>query len=187
MPNDTTRIEIVTGRERRRPYSGEQKLRLVEETMQPSMTVSVVARQHGMSPSLLFGWRRLMSEGGQVAVRAHEDVVAVSPAGELEQRVRELEPLLSRKTLEVEVLREALAATRRKKPAWRVASPLPDGSGEARRRNVRGCGLNLVEQIQGTPKPWGRYRRQVMTSSGPPSASSLTHRPPTATGGLPSC
>ena len=68
MLNDPTRVEIITGRERRRRYSAEQKLRLVEETMQSGMTVSAVARLHGVSPSLLFGWlrprsgRRRMSE-----------------------------------------------------------------------------------------------------------------------------
>ena len=128
MPNDPARIEIITGRERRRRYSAEQKLALVEETMQPGMTVSAVARQHGVSPSLLFGWRRLMSEGGQVAVRADEDVVAASRARELEQRVRELERLLGRKTLEVELLKEALTAARGKKPAWQLLSPPPGGS-----------------------------------------------------------
>ena len=128
MPNDPTRIEIITGRERRRRYSAEQKLTLVEETMQPGMTVSAVARQHGVSPSLLFGWRRLMSEGGQVAVRADEDVVAASRARELEQRVRELERLLGRKTMEVELLKEALTAARGKKPAWQLLSPPLGGS-----------------------------------------------------------
>ena len=98
MPNRVDRVEIVTGRERRRRYSLEQKLALVEETMQPGMTVSAVARIHGVSPSLLFKWRRLMTQGGQVAVKADEDVVAVSRARELEQRVRELERLLGRKT-----------------------------------------------------------------------------------------
>ena len=127
MPNDPTRIEIITGRERRRRYTAEQKLRLVEQTMQPGMTVSAVARLHGVSPSLLFNWRRLMTEGGQVAVRADEDVVAASRARELEHRVRELERLLGRKTLEVEVLKEALAAARGKKPAWQLPSPPPGG------------------------------------------------------------
>jgi transposase len=58
MSNDTSRIEIITGRERRRRYSAEHKLQLVEETMQPGMTVSAVARLHGVSPSLLFKWRQ---------------------------------------------------------------------------------------------------------------------------------
>jgi len=69
-----------------------------------------------------------MSEGGQVAVRADEDVVAASRARELEQRVRELERLLGRKTMEVELLKEALTAARGKKPAWQLLSPPPGGS-----------------------------------------------------------
>jgi hypothetical protein len=32
--------------------------------MQPGMSISYVARRHGLSPSLVFRWRRLMSEGG---------------------------------------------------------------------------------------------------------------------------
>ena len=128
MPNDAQRVEIITGHERRRRYSAEQKLALVEETMQPGMTVSAVARLRGVSPSLLFNWRRLMTQGGQVAVRADEDVVALSRARELEQRVRELERLLGRKTLEVEVLKEALAAARGKKPLWQLPSPPPASS-----------------------------------------------------------
>ena len=96
MPNDPTRIEIITGRERRRRYSANEKLALVDATMQPGMSVSAVARQHGVSPSLLFKWRQLMTQGGQVAVKADDDVVAIGRARELEQRVRELERLLGR-------------------------------------------------------------------------------------------
>jgi transposase len=128
MSNDTSRIEIITGRERRRRYSAEQKLALVEETMQSGMTVSAVARLHGVSPSLLFKWRQLMSQGGRAAVRADEDVVAASKVRELEHRVRELERLLGRKTLEVEVLKEALSVAREKKPVWQLPSPPRDAS-----------------------------------------------------------
>jgi transposase len=128
MPIDTPRVEIITGRERRRRYTAEQKLRLVEQTMQPGMTVSAVAREHGISPSLLFKWRQLMTEGGRVAVSVDEDVVAASRVRELESRIRELERLLGRKTLEVEILKEALAATRTKKPSWQLPSPPPTPS-----------------------------------------------------------
>ena len=123
MPNDPTHVEIITGRERRRRYSANEKLALVDATMQPGMTVSAVARQHGVSPSLLFKWRQLMSQGGQVAVKADEDVVAASKLRDLEHRVRELERLLGRKTLEVEMLKEALTVARGKKPVWQLPSP----------------------------------------------------------------
>ena len=69
-----------------------------------------------------------MSQGGQVAVKADDDVVAVSRARELEQRVRELERLLGRKTMEVEILKEALTAARGKKPVWQLQSPPRDAS-----------------------------------------------------------
>ena len=55
-----------------------------------------------------------MSEGGQKAVRADEEVVPLSRVHELENRVRELERLLGRKTMETEILRQALEAARPK-------------------------------------------------------------------------
>jgi transposase len=88
MSKPVERVEIITGRERRRRYTAEEKVRLVEETMQPGMTVSSVARLHGVSPSLLFGWRRRMAEGGLEAVRADEGVVPASRVRELEATPR---------------------------------------------------------------------------------------------------
>jgi transposase len=78
--------------------------------MVPSMTVSAVARMHGVSPSLLFGWRRRMSEGGKAAIQADDGVVAASRLRELEGQIRDLERLLGHKTMEVEILREALVS-----------------------------------------------------------------------------
>ena len=49
-----------------------------------------------------------MSQGGKEAVRADDDVVAASDVRRLEERVRELERLLGRKTMEVEILKQAL-------------------------------------------------------------------------------
>ena len=47
-----------------------------------------------------------MSEGGKEAVRADDVVVPASEVRRLEERVRELERLLGRKTTEVEILKE---------------------------------------------------------------------------------
>jgi transposase len=115
MSDTFSRVEVITGVARRRRFSTEQKLAVVAETMQPGMSISYVARRHGLSPSLVFRWRRLMTEGGQEAVRADDEVVAASDVRRLEERVRELERLLGRKTLEVEILKEALELARAKK------------------------------------------------------------------------
>ena len=128
MSKPIEHVEIITGIQRRRRHTAEEKVRLVEQTMQPGMTVSAVARLYGVVPSLLFQWRRRMSEGGQEAVRADEEVVPLSRVRELENRFRELERLLGRKTMETEILREALEAVRPKKQALRLPSPPRDAS-----------------------------------------------------------
>ena len=79
------------------PLAERRKIRLVEETMQPGMSVSYVARRAGVAPSLLFNWRPRMLKGGLQAVQADEDVVGTSRVRELERRVRELERLLGRR------------------------------------------------------------------------------------------
>jgi transposase len=52
------RVEIFTGPERRRRWSEEEKLQLVEEACRPGQSVSQVARQRGINASQLFAWRR---------------------------------------------------------------------------------------------------------------------------------
>ena len=56
------KIEVL-GTERRRRWSLQDKLQIVEETMQPGVTVTEVARRHGLAPSVVFTWRRLVREG----------------------------------------------------------------------------------------------------------------------------
>src|SRR4029078_13566596 len=100
-----SRVEVITSVQRRRRWSVAEKIRLVEETMQAGMSVSLVARRAGVAPRLLLKWRRLLVEGGHQAVRADEDVVGTSQVRDLERRVRELERLLGRQTVAVENLK----------------------------------------------------------------------------------
>lgn len=106
----------------------EQKLRIIEESFQPGETVSSVARRRGVAPNLLYRWRRLMTEGGAAAVGSDEPVVGSSEVRRLEERVRELERMLGRKTMEVEIFREALAKSESKKPSLRLLSQPKDAS-----------------------------------------------------------
>src|SRR5438270_9085281 len=119
MSDTLSTVEVITGVARRRRFSTNLKLAVVGETMQPGISMSYVARRHGLSPSLVFRWRSLMSEGGREAVRADDDVVPASEARRLEEKVRDLERLLGRKTMEVEILKEALDLARSKKQILR--------------------------------------------------------------------
>jgi transposase len=57
-----TRLEIVdTGRRRR--WSVEEKLRIIEESYSAPRLTSQTARRHGISIQLLFAWRKAYREG----------------------------------------------------------------------------------------------------------------------------
>jgi transposase len=125
MSSSVDRIEVFAGIQRRRRFSVDQKLAVLQEAAQPGMTISYVARRHGIAPSLVFGWRRRMTEGGKEAIRADDAVVAQAEVRALEKRIRELERVLGKKTLENEILREAVKVAHEKKLISQLPS-LPD-------------------------------------------------------------
>lgn len=55
------RVEFLTGTERRRFYSRDEKARLVEEAFRPGVMVTAAARRLGVHESLLYRWRRELS------------------------------------------------------------------------------------------------------------------------------
>lgn len=115
MTSSKDRIEVITSVQRRRRWTTEEKRNIVQETFLPGMNLSIAARKHGINPSQLFKWRRLMEEGALEGIRSEEGVVPKSQFRELERRVRELERVLGKKTLENEILREAVKYAREKK------------------------------------------------------------------------
>ena len=71
-------VEIITDGGRCRCWSAAEKLRIVEETLDERSSISVVARCNGVAPNLLYRWRRLMLEGGSVAVTGDDRSPATS-------------------------------------------------------------------------------------------------------------
>jgi hypothetical protein len=52
------RIEVITSVERRRRWSAAEKQQVVAATLEPGASVSAVAREAGIHPGQLYGWRR---------------------------------------------------------------------------------------------------------------------------------
>ena len=125
--NEFSTVEVVNMVQRRR-WTLSEKLRIVEESSLPGMSVSYVARKHGLAPNLLFRWRKLMIEGGKVAIKADDQVVGASELRAMKKRIRELERLLGRKTMEVEILKEAIEVAREKKLISRTPLPFEEDS-----------------------------------------------------------
>ena len=107
---------------RRRRYTVEQKRALLAEASKPGGSISAVARQHDISPSVMFMWRRAMDDATDKSLKSNERVVPESEVKKLEARIRELERALGRKTMDVEILTEAVKLASPKKYDTRAAA-----------------------------------------------------------------
>lgn len=56
-------MEILTGVERRRRWSSEEKLGILREASAPGSSVGAVARRHDISRSQIYQWRRAFRSG----------------------------------------------------------------------------------------------------------------------------
>jgi transposase len=101
MTNSTNRVEIITSVQRRRRWTAPEKVRMVEETFEPGLTVNLVARRHGVAANQLFTWRRLVAQGSLTAAGSGEEVVPASNYRTLQNQVRELHRLLYRSPREL--------------------------------------------------------------------------------------
>lgn len=113
--NKVQRVEVITSVERRRRWAPAEKKAIVDETYEPGMSVSAVARKHGIPPNQVFYWRRRMEDGALTGVGSEERVVAESELKRAQDRIKRLERILGQKTEEVEILKEAVRIGREKK------------------------------------------------------------------------
>lgn len=52
------RVEVITSVERRRRWNSAEKQQLVTASLEAGASVSAIAREAGIHPSQLYGWRR---------------------------------------------------------------------------------------------------------------------------------
>ena len=110
----------------RRLYTPEFKRQQVERILRGEVSAAELSRELDVSRSLIQQWKHLMTTASETAVGAHEAVVPVSELRAAQQRIRELERALGRKTMEVEILQAARDEVK-KKPHWYgVSKPRPD-------------------------------------------------------------
>ena len=78
------RLEVLTGPERRRRHTDEEKAALVAESWRPGVCVADLARRHGLPPQQLYTWRR-QARRGALALRDEDlpmfaAVIAAEPS-----------------------------------------------------------------------------------------------------------
>ena len=121
------RVEVITGRRRRRDWSNEEKARILAESASPKVNISEVARRNGVSRGLLNVWRRkarlASSEGPQFVQLRLDDAVetrqdAIEPPRVVSRAVERIEVTIAGATVRVPVgvdaatLERVLAAVR---------------------------------------------------------------------------
>ena len=110
----------------RRRWTFLQKLRVAQEASVPGMTVTSVAQKYGMAPSQLFRWRKLLLKEGREIVSVSENGLTYVEIRDMKRRIRELERLLGRATLENEILRETVALGKSRGHPGKDRRPLTD-------------------------------------------------------------
>ena len=82
------RVEVLGGVERRRRWSRDDKMRIIEETLAPGAVVTEIARRHGIATSLVFTWRR---RARLATVASAARLVPVEVAATAAESVRSIE------------------------------------------------------------------------------------------------
>lgn len=91
----------------RRIFSVEFKRQAVGRVLSGEKTLAELSRELEVQPSVLRNWMRLVERGGAAAVAAGEDVVPASRVRELEQQVKDLQRLVGKQAMTIEVLEAA--------------------------------------------------------------------------------
>ena len=106
------RVEVITGRRRRRDWSDEEKARILAESADPEVNISEVARRNGVSRGLLNTWRRkarvASDEGPQFVQLRLDDVVearadAIEPPRVVARPAERIEVTIAGATVRVPV------------------------------------------------------------------------------------
>jgi transposase len=75
------RVEVITSVERRRRWSRTEKEQLVAASLEPDASVSALAREAGIHPSQLYGWRRQLRAGSGIGFAPVRIAPEIAPAG----------------------------------------------------------------------------------------------------------
>jgi transposase len=98
----TSRVEVITGVERRRRWSIDEKREIVAESLTPHIGAKGVIRKYGISSGQLYTWRRQLAQRleteptGLATKFARVNVVLAERPGEIGQQTETRVPMAGR-------------------------------------------------------------------------------------------
>ena len=108
---------------RRKHLTAQQKLAIVQASYEPGVLVAEIARKYNVGVSSLLKWRKRAMEGCLMGMKDDEPVVSASEYKKLKKQNQQLQRLLGKKSLQIDLLQEAIELAREKKLISR--QPLP--------------------------------------------------------------
>ena len=107
----------------RRHLTAEQKLAVVRASYEPGVIVAEVARKYKVGVSSLLKWRKYANEGSLMSIKDKQAAVSANELKKLKKENQQLQRLLGKQSLQIEILKEGLSIAREKKLISQL--PLP--------------------------------------------------------------
>lgn len=115
---------VAKGSDGRRLFTAEFKRAQIDRILKGEITASELSRELGVARSLIQRWKHLATKGAEAAVGSNGDVVPVADLRAAQARIKELERLVGKQTMELEILRAAREEVK-KRPRWYGVSEKP--------------------------------------------------------------
>lgn len=115
---------VAKGSDGRRLFTAEFKRVQIDRILRGEITASELSRELGVARSLIQRWKYLATKGAEAAVGSNGDVVPVGELRSAQARIKELERLVGKQTMELEILRAAREEVK-KRPRWYGVSEKP--------------------------------------------------------------
>lgn len=106
-------METKLSKNGRRLFTIEQKKKIVEEMA--SCTAAEVSRKYGVGVGMLYRWRQQIQDGQDTALRTGESPVPASELKKAQEEIKRLQRALGKKTMECDILQEAVNIAAKKK------------------------------------------------------------------------
>jgi transposase len=117
---------ISRGSDGRRLFTAEFKRQQIDRLLKGEVTAAELSRELGIGRSLIQKWKYLATKGAEAAVGSNGEVVPVGELRAAQARIKELERLVGRQTMELEILRVAREEVKKRPHYYGVAKTRPE-------------------------------------------------------------
>jgi transposase len=118
---------VAKGSDGRRLFTAEFKRTQIDRILKGEVTAAELSRELGVARSLVQRWKHLATKGAEAAVGSNGEVVPLAELRAAQGRIKELERLVGKQTMELEILRVARDEVKKRPHFYGVSGKRPEG------------------------------------------------------------